>query len=323
MTHKKRLFIASIAAALVAAAVLLTVTASSANASATACPVWVVRSIANGASTWGTVVDSSQIVNADSVRVAKPNSGDAGTEASTTDANVDLSAPANITVHYSLSDEADFAAGAIRMFYYDTPGADTLTVAPTAFVAADARDGTLTLHDVSGHVGRLGVVYDASNSAGGSVTFSDLMIGDTAVKFTSAPCAPPPVIVPTTPVAHPTTHAPASSTQTGGRSTTGHKPTTAANNDVYPAVVPSASASASVAPSEQDFTSVPDETVSASPSDKPIAEAPVMKKTSHTGWKLTGLGAIALGIVLLAGLAVARRRTDHGNDDTQYISRHQ
>jgi hypothetical protein len=162
------------------------------------CPTWTIRSITGDNTTWDpSPTAGSGVFDSNTVVLNKPDPGNARTEASTADAGLDLT-NGTITVHYDLPDGAWFTTGAVRLFYYHATGANTLTDAPTASVAADNGSlGTMTISGVTGHVGTLGLVYDASNSSGavpgrGAVVFSGLTAGDTPVKFNQAGCPPSP-----------------------------------------------------------------------------------------------------------------------------------
>lgn len=91
-----------------------------------------------------------------------------------------------ITVKVALKEGALPDAGAVRLFYYTSENANTLTDAPSGFVAATG-DGMLQL-PYSGGIGTLGLTYDASNPTTGSVAFAEMKIGDRPVRFN--PCPP-------------------------------------------------------------------------------------------------------------------------------------
>lgn len=151
---------------------------------------WQVRDIALGSSAWSDA-GFSEISDATTAHLTKPD-GTTGTSIETTNLGLEVKAGDSITVDYLLSQDADTAAGAIRMFYYDTPDADTLTVAPTATVAADGS-GTLSLEALAdGTIGTFGLTYDASNASVGTVTFLNLMVGDTPILFVAAAPDPDP-----------------------------------------------------------------------------------------------------------------------------------
>ena len=84
----------------------------------------------------------------------------AGTSAETINLDIEVAAGEAITVDFALTDGADHAAGAVRLFIYYTEGADTWNVAPDQSVAADAADGTLSITATGGTIGTAGVVYD-------------------------------------------------------------------------------------------------------------------------------------------------------------------
>lgn len=107
--------------------------------------------------------------------------------------DLEIQAPADnellVGVDYATDDGATTAAGAIRLFGYAAQDADTLNDAPTYGPAVAASEsGHLVLTIPAGKtLGTLGMVYDASNSSSGSVTFSDLKIGTRPVLFTGCP----------------------------------------------------------------------------------------------------------------------------------------
>jgi hypothetical protein len=169
------------------------------------CPTWSLRSIVG--TTWQQPADGSGVVDGDTVVLTKPQGG--GTEFAAFNVGF-TTEPVDITVHYSLSADADHAAGAVRLFYYQDNDADTLNTAPDGFAAADADSGTLTLTDVT-TIGTLGLVYDASNNAGGSVTFTDLKIGNVRVKFKDVCSGQSPSPEPSSPTPTPTGASPSAS----------------------------------------------------------------------------------------------------------------
>lgn len=196
-----------------------------AGAASPTCPQWNLRSIVDE---WGAPAEGSIVTDEQTVTLVKPNGG--GTEFATGDAGLNLSGTTSITVDYELNGTASFSAGAVRLFYYHAVDANTVSDAPTDFKAADDNEGTLTLSGVSGHVGTLGLVYDASNSAGGSVTFTNLKIGDIPVAFKDV-CTSSPSPSATSPSA---TTSPSPST-TAAPTTAAPQPTTTANPTTSPA----------------------------------------------------------------------------------------
>jgi len=180
------------------------------------CPTWVLHSTITGIDWEDDEAAGSVVVDGNTVKLTKPIGG--GTEFATDDVGIELSNTADITVNYTLSTEASLAAGAVRLFYYNATGVNTLIAAPTGFVAAiDGDGGTLTL-PASGHVGALGVVYDASNASAGTVTFTGLKVGDIPISFTGDACQTEPT-TPPTPDPDPTTPEPAPPTPTTGPTT--------------------------------------------------------------------------------------------------------
>lgn len=139
----------------------------------------------------------SEVVDDTTVALSKP-SGDVGTSAETTNLGLPVATGDEITVDYELVDGATTDAGAIRMFYYDVPDADTNAAAPTAFVAADGS-GTLSLTVAAdGAVGTFGLTYDASNASAGAVLFTNLTVAGTEVLFVQ-PAGPSPSPSPSVP----------------------------------------------------------------------------------------------------------------------------
>lgn len=133
----------------------------------------------------------SQITGPTTVELVKP-AGEIGTSIETTNLGLEVSAGDTITVDYALTEGASSAAGAVRMFWYDSPSADTETQAPTQFVAAGADAGTLTITvGAEATVGSMGLTYDASNNSAGKATFSNLTVNGTLVLF-QAPATPSP-----------------------------------------------------------------------------------------------------------------------------------
>lgn len=180
-----------VAAAIGATAVLAFTAPAQAS---TTCPSWTLRG-ATGAYpdvTFGGAPTGAKVVGATEVKLVKPADGvQPGVEFATKDAGITLDAAGDITVTYQLADGAKPDAGAVRLFYYDHAGAETLTDAPTGQALADGQSGTLTIEGVT-KVGTLGLVYDASNDSAGTVTFTDLKVGGEPVSFTDAACKPSP-----------------------------------------------------------------------------------------------------------------------------------
>lgn len=213
------------AMAILAAAVLLAlavVTAPRAEAATPeaepVCATWGLRSIVQE---WGPAAEGSEVVNASTVKITKPEGG--GTEFAAFDLEVTAETETHVAVHYELGDGAATSAGAVRMFGYSEQDANTLTDTPDWVDVAEGDEGDLLITLPAGaSLGTLGVVYDASNNAGGHVTFTDMMVDDRPVSFTEcveptpspsattpAPTTAPPTTPPATdPAASPSTTVP-------------------------------------------------------------------------------------------------------------------
>lgn len=195
------------AAAAILGAVIIAVATSAAFAHAATppqtsreaiCPDWTLRSVeqVDGQWVWGSAAAGSKVVTANKVVLTKPATELAGTEFKTDDLDITLPGPRDITVGYQLSTEASSAAGAVRLFWYHQQNADTMNAAPAGSVAATGDSGVLVL-PATGKVGTIGLVYDGSNNAGGSVTFTGLKVGSIAVKFADHDACDQPAPTPT------------------------------------------------------------------------------------------------------------------------------
>lgn len=178
-------------------------------APAPVCPTWKFRSI-TGSDWLETPAEGSEVVSKTRAILTKPEGG--GTEFATMNAGLDYEDEVDITVSYFTSGGASHSDGAIRLFYYEDVNANTLTTGPTKFIEATAGSGILKIEGVT-KVGTLGVVYDASNSYGGSVTFTNLKVGDTEVFFRRGACKAPPTTAPPT-TAPPTSEPPVTKSPT-------------------------------------------------------------------------------------------------------------
>jgi hypothetical protein len=157
--------------------VALAAPSPSAATTPTECPTWTLQSIVNE---WGSPAEGSTVVDSHTVVLTKPVGG--GTEFAAKNLNMTFDSPVSIEVEYELSDGADHAAGAVRLFYYEANSPNTLTDVPTEFIPATSGNGTLTIAGVD-KIGTVGLVYDASNAAGGKVTFKNMKIGNTKIAF--------------------------------------------------------------------------------------------------------------------------------------------
>lgn len=146
--------------------------------------------------TWVDPAIESEVVDETTVVLDKPLAvPDVGTSIETTNLNLTVDAETTMTVNMSPSTPDVFAAGAVRMFYYDSPDADTVTDAPTQTVLGQPGDTSLSITVPAGTtIGTMGLTYDASNPSVGAVTFSNLMVGDTDILFLepATPVSPSP-----------------------------------------------------------------------------------------------------------------------------------
>lgn len=154
------------------------------------CATWIMRG-ATGAYpnvSFGGAPAGSEVKNYSATLVKPADGVQPGVEFAAFDLDVEATADTTVQVDYALSGEAASTAGAIRLFGYTAKNANTLTTAPQYQESASGAGGTLTFVLPSGaKLGTLGLVYDASNDAKGSVTFSGMKIGDRKVRFTTCP----------------------------------------------------------------------------------------------------------------------------------------
>lgn len=227
------------------------------------CPTWTLRSVVND---WGPAADGSAVVDANTVVLTKPVGG--GTEFAAMNLNMTFDSPVTIEVDYQLSDGADHAAGAVRLFYYEANNPNTLTDAPTAHIPATSGTGTLTIAGVD-KLGTVGLVYDASNAAGGKVTFENLKVSGKLLAFKDV-CV----------------EASASATATASPTVTATASATAS---------PSATKTATPAPATSVSTS-------------PVASLPVTGSSSKPAL-IAGIALVVVAGGTLLFLAARRRRT--------------
>jgi hypothetical protein len=140
---------------------------------------------------------SLSTVTCDQVTLIKPDTpdepvvypptgnGDIGTSYENTDLNLPVNNGYQLLVDYTLSNTANAGAGAVRMFVYDTAGADTLNTAPSfpgivgvsTVIAPESTPGTLSLNFTTGATIRtFGLTYDASNDTEATATFTNLRL---------------------------------------------------------------------------------------------------------------------------------------------------
>lgn len=177
------------------------------------CSTWQMRSIVQD---WEDPAAGS-VFTKNKATLVKPEGG--GTEFATFNADIELASPQTLSVKYTLIGGAKPDAGAVRLFYYTNSGANTLTDTPTKFAAADANEGVLKIEDVE-KIGTMGVVYDASNNAGGSAIFEAMTLGNMPIKFKPSACevepSPEPTPTPSTSPSASASPTPAATVGTGG-----------------------------------------------------------------------------------------------------------
>lgn len=152
-----------------------------AQAHATEAPFVAYDTAAGGGQTESTV----STVTADTVTLVQDGrvTAAAGTSAETSNLGIEVEAGDTITVNYALTAGADFASGAVRLFIYYSPDADTWATAPDQVAVADALTGTLSITATGGTIGTAGVVYDTSNPSKGTATFTGLTVAGEPVPF--------------------------------------------------------------------------------------------------------------------------------------------
>lgn len=264
------------------------------------CSTWVMRSATGAypAVVFGPAPAGSSVAKFSAV-LKKPTSGIApGVEFVSKNVPVTVTSATLVKVDYSLAG-ASYASGAVRLFGYEDQNANTLLDAPDWQDTATALDGTLVLNVPAGKsIGTLGMVYDASNDAEGTVTFTALKVGAKIFRFTTCPPVP--------------SHAPSASASASASASHAPSASASASASVRP---PSASPSrTSPSPSR---TAVPSQSSSVgAPGSSGDDQTPVADRLPLTGpsggtgklWILSGLG----GIMIVAGglaLALTRRRT--------------
>ncbi len=228
--------------------------ASAGTAEKKICPTWSLRSggLVEQTWTWFVAPAAGSKMNNTEVTLTKPDAELGGTEFASKNVAYTASSE-DITVKYALHDGASFAAGAVRLFFYHAQNANTETTAPDGVAIADALAGTLKIDNVVGTVGTLGVVYDGSNTAGGNVTFEDMKIGDTKVKFQDV-CTPPT----TAPTATPTiTSSPSPSLSPSASPSASSSMSSSASPSASSSASPTATSSVSAAPTQTTEAPVP------------------------------------------------------------------
>jgi LPXTG-motif cell wall-anchored protein len=190
----------TIGAALVFAGLSLGMTAGAAQATPSSqepkavCGTWKARG-ATGvypAITFGGKPAGTEIT-ATTAKLTKPTGVNPGVEFAAYDLKVGpLANEVQVLVGYQTAGGASVSAGAVRMFGYEDKNADTINDAPDFQATADAESGNLVFTVAAGKkIGTLGLVFDASNNTTGSVTFSNLMVGDRPVHFINCAQEPP------------------------------------------------------------------------------------------------------------------------------------
>jgi len=280
-----------------AGAVALATSPSQATGSAPiVCGTWKMRGATGTypAITFGGAPAGSSVHRFSAV-LKKPTTGvDPGVEFAAKDLKVTTTGQIQVRVDYLLNG-ASHTSGAIRLFGYQEKNADTLLSAPDWSDVASANMGTLVLTVPAGtNIGTLGLVYDASNSGAGSVTFSAMRIGTKVVRFTTCP-------VPASPSASASASASASVSASASAS---------ASASVSASASASASASTSASPSASATTrpSVNPSSSSPRPSPSASSEVPVPGGGDQTpvagNLPLTGPGGGPGKLFLLAGLGI-------------------
>lgn len=185
-----RIRIAVTALALVAGSMALATPAQATDKASTICGAWKAEGATGkypdvkfGDKPEGTVITQS------TAKLVKPTTGeDPGVQFARLGADIKTEGTTKVTVAYELSEDADFVNGAVRLFGYKSKTPNTLNDAPSWQDTATSDAGMLSFTVTDGDtIGSLGLVYDASNSAKGSVTFSSLMVGDAKVSFLACP----------------------------------------------------------------------------------------------------------------------------------------
>lgn len=123
----------------------------------------------------------------------------AGSSAENPDLDWDVTGVGSVTVHYQLDETAVPTGGAVRLFLYDKPNADTWAEAPYRMdvVPNDGEaEGILSVVTDSDKIGTIGVVYDSSGNTPGRVMFTNLQIDGVSVPFTDD-CTEQPTETPT------------------------------------------------------------------------------------------------------------------------------
>jgi hypothetical protein len=167
--------------------------ASAATVTEPVCSTWKLRGTSGNypGIEFGQRPRGAKVVSASEVVLVKPDGVGLeapGVEFATFDLDVKTTVNTPVTVTYAMTDGATAAAGAVRMFWYDKKRADTINDGPSGFATATADNGTLTFEIPAGKkVGTLGLVYDASNSSKGKITFTDMTIGARPVSWTPCP----------------------------------------------------------------------------------------------------------------------------------------
>jgi hypothetical protein len=215
------------------------------------CGDWQARGATGAypAVTFGGPPAGTEIITKHTAKLVKPASGvQPGVEFAAKNLSITTTAVTGITVSYVPSADASAVSGAIRLFGYEVQNADTLMDAPDfQDVATSETGGTLTLTIPAGKtIGTLGLVYDASNSSAGSVTFSGMMAGNRQVWFT--PCTLPPPSLPASASASVSASASASASPSSSVSSSA---SATSSSSVPVSATPSVSVPASVTPSAE------------------------------------------------------------------------
>lgn len=154
------------------------------------CATWEAR---GGSMVEGDFVFGGQPVGTEidklTAKLTKPEGEKPGVEFAVRGLNLTVEQDTEVRVQYQLKDGASWSAGAVRMFGYTDNSASTLTDPPTWQADAKGESGELKFQadGEAKTINILGLVFDGSNDSKGSVTFSQMFVGDRPVYFEACP----------------------------------------------------------------------------------------------------------------------------------------